>query len=122
MSSQLRIIRLALFYGTLLAFLMLTNPSKVAAFVLVVPFGLLFTSLFLTVIEIIRFFRSDQDESVAGLTLRRPRVLASVLAGFPVLLLVLQSIVRLTLWDVFITLAIFLLLYVYVLRSAVKLF
>jgi hypothetical protein len=47
-------------------------------------------------------------------------LLAASFAGFPVLLLVLQSVVELTVWDVLIALSILTLAYVYISRSSVK--
>ena len=101
---------------------MTTDPFRLPSIFLVVPFALLFSCLYVTIIRIIGFFRSGEDETVVGLKLRRPRLLAAVVAGFPILLLVLQSIVQLTFWDVIITLVIFLLVYTYVSRSTVTFF
>ena len=119
--STLKLIRLGALYSTTLLFLLLTNPDRLYAALLVVPFCLLFLSIFFTVVELIDFFRSE-DAMVVGLVLRRPRLIAAVVAGFPVLLLVLQSVVQLTFWDVLIAAAIFILAYIYISRSAVSFF
>lgn len=88
---------------------------------LVLPFVGSFSFLYLLTLEVMRFLGPDEDENGALLRLRRPRLLAAVVAGFPILLLVLQSVVVLTVWDVLIALAIMLLLYLYASRSGVRL-
>lgn len=115
-------VRLAGLYVLTALFLMLTNPSQLPSVFLIVPFAAIFACLYLTIMAVVHFFRSEEDETVAGLKVRRPRLLAAVIAGFPVLLLILQSIVQLTIWDVIITLVIFLLVYMYVSRSNVTFF
>jgi ABC-type spermidine/putrescine transport system permease subunit II len=103
-------------------FLMITEPSRLPSVLLIVPFAAIFACLYFTIMALVHFFRSEESETVVGLKVRRPRLLAAVVAGFPVLLLVLQSIVQLTIWDVLITLIIFLLVYMYVSRSNVTFF
>lgn len=116
------LVRLLGLYALTCLFLMATSPAHLPAFVLVVPFAAIFYSLYSTIMAIIHFLRSTEDDTVGGLKLRRPRVLAAVVAGFPVLLLVLQSIVELSILDVIISLVIFLLVYIYISRSDVTLF
>lgn len=108
-----RALRIALVAGTTLAFLLVSNPAKLPAMLLVLPFIGLYVGLYLILLEVVRFLGPD-DESAAIVRLRRPRLVAAVLTGFPILLLVLQSIVRLTIWDVLIAFAILLLGYLYV--------
>jgi hypothetical protein len=112
-------VRLLCLYVVTALFIMLTNPVGLPSVLLIIPFVLVFFCLYLSILAIIDFFRSAEDQTVVGLKFRRPRLLAAVTAGFPVLLLVLQSIVQLTIWDVAITLVIFLLVYMYVSRSNV---
>jgi hypothetical protein len=76
--------------------------------------------LYLIALEVIRFLGPDEDENGAIVRVKRPRLMAAVIAGFPVLLLVLQSIVELTFWDVMIAFSILLLAYVYISRSSVS--
>lgn len=114
--------RLIGLYVVTALFLMTTDPFRLPSVFLIIPFALLFCCLYFTILVVVHFFRSGEDETVVGLKLRRPRLLAAVVAGFPVLLLVLQSIVQLTVWDAIITLVIFLLVYTYVSRSNVTLF
>lgn len=106
--------------GTVI-FMMSTSPASLPAIMLVLPFVGSFSFLYLLTLEVMRFLGPDEDENGALLRLRRPRLLAAVVAGFPILLLVLQSVVVLTVWDVLIALAIMLLLYLYASRSGVRL-
>lgn len=110
-----RMIRLGLLVIATLLFMILTHPARVPALLLVLPFAGIFASLYFAVLEVIRFFHND--ESSRG-RFYRPRLLAAVIAGFPVLLLVLQSIMELNTWDVLIAAAIFVLAYVFVSRGS----
>lgn len=101
-------------------FMLTTRPSEVPAILLIVPFVGIFSFLYLIIYETIRFLGPDEDENGAIVQVRRPRLMAGVIAGFPVLLLVLQSIVELTPWDVLIALIILLLAYTYLARSSVS--
>jgi len=114
--------RLVGLYIVTALFLMITDPSRLPSVFLIVPFAAVFMCLYGTIIVTVEFFRSEESETIAGLKVRRPRLLAAVTAGFPVLLLILQSILQLTIWDVAITLVIFLLVYMYVSRSNVRFF
>jgi len=100
--------------------LTLTSPAKIPAMFLVLPFMGIFVFLFLLILEVVRFLGPSEEEESAVVRIRRPRVLAALVAGFPVLLLVLQSIVELTTRDVLIAFAILLLAYLYVSRSSVS--
>lgn len=102
-----------------LVFLMSTSPDTIPAMMLIVPFIGMFLFLFLLTLELVRFLGPDEDENGAILQFRRPRVMAALLAGFPVLLLALQSVVELGVWDVVIASAILLLAYVYTARGSV---
>lgn len=105
--------------GTIV-FLMSTTPTGLPAIMLIVPFAGIFGFIYLAALEVVRFLGPDEDENGALVRLRRPRLLAAVVASFPVLLLVLQSVVELTVWDVLIAFAIVLLLYLYASRSGVR--
>lgn len=115
-----RILRIAVCAAVTLLFLMNTSPSKIPAMFLVVPFFGIFITLYLILLEVVRFVGADDDQAGAILRLRRPRLAAAVIAGLPVLLLVLQSIVELTLWDVLIAVGILLLGYLYIARGSVS--
>lgn len=110
-----RMVRLGVLAALTLGFMLLTHPARVPALLLVVPFAGIFVSLYCLVLEVIRFFHTEEQSSSR---FYRPQPLAAVIAGFPVLLLVLQSIMRLNAWDVLIAAAIFLLAYVFVSRGA----
>jgi hypothetical protein len=114
--------RLTALYMATVLFLMTTDPSRLPSVLLIIPFAALFACLYFTIMAVVHYFRSEDSETVVGFKVRRPRLLAGVVAGFPVLLLILQSIVQLTIWDVAITLVIFLLVYMYVSRSSVRFF
>ncbi len=88
---------------------------------LVTPFIGIFAILYLVTMEVICFLGPDAEDGSAVVRFRRPRLMAAVIAGFPVLLLVLQSIVELTAWDVLIALSIVLIAYLYLARSGVSL-
>ena len=115
-----RLLRIVLIGAVTITFMMVSRPSQLPAILLLVPFVGIFSFLYLGILEIIRFLGPDEDENGAIIRVKRPRLMAAVIAGFPVLLLVLQSIVELTFWDVLIALSILLLAYVYVSRSSVS--
>ena len=117
-TSAARIIRIASVGTVTLGFLLATTPDAVPAVFLLVPFVGLYIFLYLILLEFIRLLGPDEDENGAIVHVRRPRVLSAVLGGFPVLLLVLQSVVELTWWDVLIATLILTLAYVYVVRGS----
>jgi hypothetical protein len=88
---------LILFFGV--------DPNRVPSFMLVIPFILLFTLLFLGISLILdkRGMPSKKSMKVAGLC-----------ASLPILLLVLQSIGQLTVRDVLTVLLLFALSYFYI--------
>ena len=116
-NSLYRFLRIAAVGLLTLGFMFATKPSELPAVLLVVPFV---RFGYRRIGEIGSFLGPDEDEHGAIVRLRRPRLLTAASAGFPVLLLVLQSAVRLTVWDMLIALAIFLLVYLYMSRSAVS--
>lgn len=113
----LRLLRIVAVLGLTVIFMISTDPKQVPAVMLVLPFGLLFVLLYLVVREVLRFLQPE-DAVVRGWVSYRPRMLSAVIASFPVLLLVLQSIMELNRWDVLIALVIFVLAYVVVSRGA----
>ena len=115
-----RMLRLLAVGVATMLLLTLTSPAKIPAMFLVLPFMGIFVFLFLLILEVVRFLGPSEEEESAVVRIRRPRVLAALVAGFPVLLLVLQSIVELTTRDVLIAFAILLLAYLYVSRSSVS--
>lgn len=85
-----------------------TDPNKVPSFVLVLPFLLLFTIL----LYLIAFLLEKR-----GFSNRKSLRIAVLCAGVPIVLLVLQSIGQLTLRDVLVLSALFILSYFYMSRS-----
>jgi hypothetical protein len=114
-----RLARIAVIGVLTVGFMMASSPVSIPAIFLIVPFVGIFSFLYLLVLEIVRFLGPDEDENGAIVQVRRPRLMSAVVAGFPVLLLVLQSVVELTVWDVLIAVLILLLAYVYVSRGSV---
>lgn len=114
-----RLIRIALIGLATIIFLFATTPATVPAMLLVAPFIGMFGFLYLVIMEIAYFIGPDDDENGAIVRLRRPRVMAALAAGFPVLLLALQSVVELTHWDIVIACAILVLAYLYAARGSV---
>jgi hypothetical protein len=103
---------------TLLLFL-LTSPSKLPSAVLILPFLLLFIAIYTTVIVVLHLLRGGEENKIVGMRASRPRLIAGLIAGFPVILLVLQSIGQLTTWDVLTVVALFIVAYFYIIKSAV---
>lgn len=95
----------------LLVLLLATDPTQMPSFVLILPFSLLFTIIWL-------FTFSGFRET--GFTRLRAIRLSMLFAGLPVSLLLLQSIGQLTIWDIITILAFFGLAYFYVSRLAVS--
>jgi len=100
------LIRLVLVYLALFIWLSVTDPRKLPIVLLIVPFILLFTALFLTASLVIgRFFpRVSQAKR---------RLVAGCISGLPSFLLILSSVNQLTWRDVALVafLSIFLLFY-----------
>lgn len=114
-----RTMRIAAIGLFVVCFLLVTSPSELPAVLLVVPFVGIFSFIYLSVLEVARLLGPDEDENGAIVRLKRPKLLSAVVAGFPVLLLVLHSLVDLTLWDVLIAFLILALGYIYVSRGSV---
>ena len=117
-SLTFRMVRIGALAAVLVAFLLASHPARVPALLLVTPFIMMFVTLYYAALEIINFLQSDEDAAVIGSRIHRPRLLAALLAGFPVVLLVLQSIMELNRWDVLIALAILLLAYIFISRGS----
>lgn len=114
-----RLGRLGICYIVGIGFLLVTNPEKLPSVLLIVPPILLFLAVFFTVLEISSLMNGKEEEKANGiLPVRRPRIMAGLIAGLPVMLLVLQSIGQLTFWDVVTVIAIFSIACLYVLRSS----
>jgi hypothetical protein len=116
-SKSFRLARLVILVAATLVFLIASHPARVPALMLVLPFMLLFVTLFYAILELINLFQPAPSEGGQPAAVHHPYLLAALLAGFPVLLLVLQSIMQLNRWDVLIAFAIFLLAYVFIARG-----
>ena len=115
---KFRIIRLLTMYALTILLLVLSDPTKLPSAVLITPFALLFIAVYFTVIEIMLLFRDGNQGRGVGMSAYRPRMTAALMAGFPVLLLVLQSIGQLTSWDVLTVIALFIIAYFYIIKSS----
>jgi hypothetical protein len=116
-----RVSRIAGLIALEVVLLALVNPANAPSVVLIVPFIALFFIIFLSALEVIGFLRGE-DEKVAGLALRRPWLVAGMVAGVTLFMLFLQSIGQLTGRDVITMLVLFLVAYFYISRSSVSLF
>ncbi len=96
----------------LLLLFFVINPGRVPAFILVLPFILLFVVTLSLALYFFEFKKSmEHAKSVR---------LAALCSALPILLLVLQSIGQLTLRDVITMTILFVLSYFYIVRSAVS--
>lgn len=87
---------------------------------LVLPFLAIFICVYWAALGGIHFFQPNNAEGSTARRIFRPRLLAAVIAGFPVLLLVLQSIMELNQQDVILAFGIFVLAYVFVSKGLVS--
>ena len=99
--------------------LILTNPTKLPSALLTAPFLLLFAAIYMTAKEILYLMSSGEQNKVIGMRVSRPRLIAVLIAAFPVLLLVLQSIGQLTTWDILTVVVLFIVAYFYIIKTAV---
>ncbi len=80
-------------YIALFLWLFLTDPRKLSIILLIVPFGLLFAAVFMTVSLLIKQFLPRMGQS-------KRRIVAACIAGLPCFLLILSSVNQLTWRDV----------------------
>lgn len=117
-SRILSLAKIAVPWAATLILLLLSNPTRLPSAVLILPFILLFVSIYMTVKEVLHLLRGGEQNKVVGMRAHRPRLIAGLIACFPVLLLVLQSIGQLTAWDVLTVVALFVITYFYITRSS----
>ena len=98
--------------------LLVTNPAKLPSALLITPFLFLFVAIYLTVKESLRLMRGGDQNKIVGMKASRPRLIAGLIAAFPVLLLVLQSIGQLTVWDILTVVALFIVAYFYIIKTS----
>jgi len=111
----LKFARLIVVYALTFLVLTLSDPAKLPSSALVVPFILIFFAVYCAIAALFELLDAEQ---LIGMKVRRPRTIAALIAGFPVLLLVLQSIGQLTSWDVLMTAALFVVTYFYIIKAA----
>jgi|ERR1035437_274837 hypothetical protein len=118
MNSLQQLVAGCILYLVLALFLMLTNPRSTMSVILIIPFVLLFIANFLVVIPILRKFNSRKVNVNTSMLSNRTRQTSVLIAGFPVILLILQSIGQLTPKDIITSLIIFILIYFYIIRTS----
>lgn len=118
MSRVLSLIKILVVWGIIVAVLILSNPSELPSVALIVPFILFFIAIYITVKETIWLLSGEEKNDPAHLRATRPKLIAGLVASFPVILLVLQSIGQLTAWDVLTAIALFIVAYFYVMRAS----
>lgn len=79
----------AALYASLPLFLLSTNPEKLPLPLIIMPFILLFIILFFSAIKLFKMYASSFETS-------KRYILAGFLAGFPVLIMVFQSLHQLS--------------------------
>jgi hypothetical protein len=113
-----RVVRVLAAWLCTVLLLIATNPAKLPSALLIAPFLFLYVSIYLTVKEILNLMRGGDQRKIVGLKASRPRLIAGLIAAFPVLLLVLQSIGQLTAWDVLTVVALFIVAYFYIIKTS----
>jgi hypothetical protein len=96
----------------IIVLLSFTSPERLPSVMLVTPFILLFIILYLATMAFLEFANRESDHLIT-LRIMRPRVVAGLVAGFPILLLVLQSIGQLSSREALTAGAIFVIAYFY---------
>jgi len=94
-SFKKKILILGSLYSGLLIFLFITNPRRLSAALLLIPFVWLFIAIFMTV-RLILYYR----DAKSGNDAKKSWIRAVILAMLPSFLLLLASINQLTLRDI----------------------
>lgn len=119
MSKAKQLLRIFILFFIGIVFLLTTNPKNIASILLIVPFVFFFFSIFFAVLLLFEGFNNDAGKkNIFRKRVMRPRLVAVLTAGFPILLLILQSIGQLTVRDTITACVIFLLAYFYIAKSA----
>jgi hypothetical protein len=111
-------IRIVIPLAALVIFMTTTNPQALPSVLLVMPFVLFFLTVYMTMLALFEL-SGMMHGRIFGSGLIRPRVVAGLVAGFPTLLLVLQSIGQLTPKDALTATGIFIVAYFYVAKLSV---
>lgn len=93
-----KLIKLGLFYLFVAGFFVLFNPDQLPLIFLLLPFILIFLTLYVTIVLVLRTFFS--------LRKRSEQLIAGSISIMPTLLLVIQSITQLTIRDVLLAISI----------------
>lgn len=96
-NSKRKLIRLGVLYASLPLFFLLTNPQEIPLPLLILPFVLLYLSLYFSVKLVLERFSRQQQFKLRS-------SIAATLAGLPVMLVVLQSTGQLSVSDLLIVL------------------
>ncbi len=104
-------------YLIVVALLLFTNPQHLPLALLLLPLLVFFVALFLTIKMLMEHFARDNGASP---TSKKQAVLAAIIAGFPVLCLLLKSVGQMSVRDFIILLVMFGLLGFYVNRMNSK--
>jgi hypothetical protein len=94
------LILLAILYLSLPVFTVSTNPNQLPLPLLLVPFGLTFSILFVTI-----YIVGSRTRLLRGLEKRKQYGVVGLLSGIPILLLVFQSLHQLTIRDIIIAIS-----------------
>jgi hypothetical protein len=116
--KTLRVGRVLIAWACTVLLLTATNPAKLPSALLIAPFLFLFVAIYLTVKELLNLMGGGVQNKIVRFKASRPRLIAGIIAAFPVLLLVLQSIGQLTAWDVLMVVALFIVAYFYIIKAS----
>ena len=108
-----KIIKVIIPVAIVCLFLTSTNPKHMPSVLLIAPFLLFALILYQLVLAIFGFLNGTYNDDITKTLVARPRLLAVIVAAFPVLLLLLQSIGQLSFRDVLTVALIFVVTYIY---------
>jgi len=113
------IIKLLAPWVLLISLLLLSDPKSLPSATLIVPFMLLFLAIYFTITEVKRLLNGGEQGGLVGVR-AKSRLIAGLIACLPVLLLTLQSIGQLTVWDVLMVGGLFVIAYFYIVKSSIQ--
>jgi hypothetical protein len=101
----------------LVAVFILLDPTKLPSIFLILPFLLIFLTIYWSAIAFFNFAGSERD-FLSRFWFRKSKFLGVLFGLLPVWLLVLQSIGQLTLRDTIVTATLFILGYAYIIKTS----
>lgn len=107
-------------YIAVICFFSLTLPKSLPSTALITPFVLIFAALYYSAIGTFSLIRGERRQMVGGVRASRSRMLATLIAGVPTLLLVMRSIGQLGLRDIVTVVVICIVAYFYVMKFSVR--